>query len=445
MKERLLTLLEAAIEAAHPAHCLPAHLPPPPAGGRLYVLAVGKAAAAMGRVAEAHYGAMAGGGAMAGAGAKAGRARLMGLATVHHLTGAPPQHLALIEAGHPIPDAQSQRAAERALALAHEAGPEDLVLVLLSGGASALWAAPAPGLTLADKQALTRSLLAAGAPIAEINAVRKHLSRIKGGRLAAAAAPARVVTLAISDVPGDDPAAIGSGPTVPDPTTLAAARHILARYAIAPSPTIERALGERANETPKPDDPLFADNAYTLVATPQMALAAAARRARALGYEVQLLGDALEGEARDLARVHAERALAAFRRGERVALLSGGEVTVTLRGNGRGGPNQEYALALAIALAGAPGIVALAADTDGCDGGTGARDDPAGACVFPDTLTRAERLGLDAATFLRNNDSGRFFAPLGDLVVTGPSETNVNDFRVILVDPGGQADARAGA
>ena len=418
----LIALLEAAVERAQPAVCLPALFPPPPEG-RIIVIACGKAAAGMARVAEQHYApAIAAG-------------RYEALAVTRHGYGVPLEHTEIIEAGHPVPDAGSVRGAEAALQRAGAAGADDLVLVLLSGGASAICAAPVPGLTLADKQELTQSLLRSGATISQINCVRKHLSRFKGGRLAAAATPARVLTLAISDVSGDAPDAIGSGPTAPDPTTLTQAGAILADAGITPGPAIDAALNDPANETPKPGDSAFEPTTYMLAATAAQSLDAAARTARALGYQPVVLGDALEGEARDLAAAHAAQARELQRGGERVALLSGGEVTVTIRGNGRGGPNQEYALALALALDGAPGIWGLAADTDGTDGGSGAADDPAGALIYPDTLTRAAAADLEAATFLQNNDSQTFFGILGDHVVTGPTQTNVNDFRALLIEP----------
>jgi hydroxypyruvate reductase len=299
-----------------------------------------------------------------------------------------------------------------------------------------LWTAPAENLTLEDKQDLTRSLLRAGATITEINCVRKHLSRIKGGRLAAAAHPAPLLTLAISDVPGDAPDAIGSGPTVPDPTTLADARHILHKYDIPTASAVAAALSYDANETLKPGAAPFARSQYILAATPQIALMAAAWVLESAGYAPVLLGDALEGEARDVAKDHAALALKMQAEGRRAAILSGGELTVTIKGDGRGGPNQEYALALAIALNGAPGIHALAADTDGSDGGSGKVDDPAGAFISPDTLRRSEDLGQNASNFLAKNDSTGFFEMLKDLLITGPTYTNVNDLRVILVEPG---------
>ncbi len=361
--------------------------------------------------------------------------RITGFVTTRHGYGLQTELIEVVEAGHPVPDAASQAAAERALSLAQEAGPNDLVLVLLSGGASALWAAPAEGITLDAKQALTKELLKSGARIHELNCVRKHLSRIKGGKLAAAAYPARLLTLAISDVPGDDPATIGSGPTTADPTTLADARAVLNRFGITPPPSIDAALRNPENETPKPGADALTNSEYKLVAAPKASLEAAAEIARANGYRVEFLGDALEGEARQVAEAHAAMARDWLAKGERVAILSGGELTVTIRGNGTGGPNQEYALGLVESLGGAPGIAALAADTDGADGGAGNPDDPAGAIVLPDTQARALERNLKAATFLANNDSTTYFRELGDLVVSGPTQTNVNDFRAILIDP----------
>ncbi|MDX2264696.1 MAG: glycerate kinase [Hyphomicrobiales bacterium] len=424
IRQTLLDIFHAAVEAAHPNHCLEEHWPEPPASGRLMVIAAGKAAAAMGRAAERRY-----------ASALEGD-RFSGLVVTRHGygQGEPFQRLRLIEAGHPVPDASSIEAAAQVLALAGTAQESDTLLVLMSGGASALLAAPADGLTLADKQALTKELLRCGATISEINCVRKHLSRIKGGRLARAGARARLIALAISDVPGDAPDAIGSGPTVPDPTTLADARAVLARYGVQPAPAIAAALDAPANETPKPGDPAFAATSFVIAASPRQALDAAAKRARAAGYEPVMLGDDLEGEARDVARAHAEAALKVRAEGRRAAILSGGELTVTVRGSGRGGPNQEYALALAIALGGAEGVSALAGDTDGTDGGAGSASDPAGAMVGPMTLARAAAGGRDAATFLHNNDSTAYFSSLGDLVQCGPTQTNVNDLRVILVE-----------
>ena len=433
----LLEMFNAAVGAAHPSTCLAPHLPPAPTKGRLIVLCAGKAAIAMASVAEAHY-------------RQAGD-RLVGLATAPHgyaaaFQGQKPTRLEILEGRHPTPDASSLAAAERALALAQWAGPDDTVLVLLSGGASALWAAPAAGLDLAEKTALTRGLLKSGADIHEMNVVRRHLSRIKGGRLRAAAAKAGTfITLAISDVPGDDPETIGSGPTVPDPTTLADARATITRRGPRmaelelPVPqAVLKALGDAANETPKPGDALFshAHDRYQIIATPVAALDAAAALARAHGYDVRSLGDQVTGEARDIAGAHARLAREARGAGRRLAIISGGELEVTVRNkNGRGGRSQEYALALACALDGLAGVAALAADTDGIDGGDGRITDPAGAVIGPDTLIRARERHADARNALDNNDATTLFEALGDLVHTGPTHTNVNDFRVILVEP----------
>jgi hydroxypyruvate reductase len=340
-----------------------------------------------------------------------------------------------VEAGHPVPDAAGLESAAAALGYAKGARADDLVLVLMSGGASANWIAPA-GITFAEKQTVTRALLRSGATIGEINTVRKHLSHIKGGRLARAAHPARVATLAISDVPGDDPAVIGSGPTVPDPSTLADARAIVRRFELDLPAAVTRALNDPANESPKPGDPAFTDSDFHLIARPADAFRAAQAAVGAAGYELVFLGDRLEGEAREVATAHVSLARELQAAGRRAVILSGGELTVTIRGKGRGGPNQEYALALALALAGTHGIAALAADTDGTDGGAGSADDPAGAMVDGATTTRARGLGLDPAAFLADNDSTGFFERAGGLLRPGPTFTNVNDFRAILVDSG---------
>jgi hydroxypyruvate reductase len=336
-----------------------------------------------------------------------------------------------IMAGHPVPDPGSLDAGARALALATGLGPGDHLLALVSGGGSALMCAPAPGVSLAEKQALTRSLLHCGAAISEINCVRKHLSRVKGGRLALAAFPATVQTLAISDIPGDDPQLIASGPTLPDPTTLADARAVLDRHRLAPPPSVLRALSEPGNESLKPDHPLASDLQVEIVARAADALAAAGLLGDRTGHHVTMLGDRLEGEARRLGAEHAGLARA-HPPGDRPRLwLSGGETTVTVtHRDGRGGPNLEYLLGLAIALDGAEGIYALACDTDGQDG----TEPVAGAVVTPSTLTRARQLGLDARTLLERNDSHAFFSALEDLIVTGPTHTNVNDFRAILIE-----------
>ena len=417
-------LLRTAIAAAHPDGCLASHLPEPSTSGRLIILGAGKAAGSMTEVAEQHY----------LDGLKLPRTRLAGVAVTRHGYGRPTRLVKLVEAGHPVPDAAGLAAAERVLQFAGAATADDLVLVLLSGGASANWIAPAQNVSFADKQAVTRALLRSGANIGEMNTVRKHLSRIKGGRLALRAQPARVVTLAISDVPGDDPAVIGSGPTVADPSTLAEARDIVVRHRLDIPESVKRALDDTANETPKRGHPAFATSRYALVAKPADAFRAAEAVVRAEGYRCVMLGDRMEGEARAVAAEHARRALELQASGARAVILSGGELTVTIKGQGRGGPNQEYALALAVALNGAPGIAALAADTDGTDGGGGTASDPAGAAIGPATLARARSLGLDPVQFLDNNDSTGFFERIGDLVATGPTRTNVNDFRAILVD-----------
>jgi glycerate 2-kinase len=421
-RDLLESLFRSAVSAAQPAQCLPPNLPEPPASGCLFMLAAGKAGASMAEVAEQYYL------------PRLAAERLKGISVTRHGYGRPTRLIEVVEAGHPMPDAAGLRGAQTMLALADSAGAGDLVLVLLSGGASANLIAPAAGITFADKQSATRALLRSGANIGEINCVRKHLSRIKGGRLARHAYPARVVTLAISDVPGDDPAVIGSGPTVPDPTTLADAREIVRRYRLDLPEAVTHALSDPANESPKPGDAIFAGTTYRVVARPADALAAARERAEAAGYDCVVLGDRLQGEAREIAAEHARLACGMRGQGRRVVILSGGELTVTLHGGGRGGPNQEYALALAIHLDGAKGIGALAADTDGTDGGSGRPDDPAGAFVDDTTLARARSLGLDPAAFLADNDSTGFFNAIGDLFRPGPTFTNVTDFRAIVVD-----------
>ncbi len=421
-RELLESLFRSAVAAAHPAGCLPPNLPEPPRRGRLVILAAGKAAGSMTEVAERYYV------------PRLPLERLAGLAVTRHGYWRPTRHIPVIEAGHPIPDKAGISATKRTLALADAVDGEDLVLVLLSGGASANWIAPVTGLTLEEKQAVTRALLKSGAAIGEINTVRKHLSRIKGGRLAKRAHPAKLVTLAISDVPGDDPAVIGSGPTMPDPTTLADAREIVRRYRLEIPDAATRVLNDPGNETPKPGDAAFATADYRIVARPADALQAAAERAAAAGYECVSLGGGLQGEAREVAAEHARLARELSGGGRRIVILSGGELTVTLRGKGRGGPNQEYALALALNLDGAPGIAALAADSDGTDGGSGRPDDPAGAFVDPTTLPRARSVGLDPAAFLADNNSTGFFNGIGDLFRPGPTFTNVTDFRAIVVD-----------
>ncbi|MBW7850972.1 MAG: glycerate kinase [Rhodospirillales bacterium] len=410
-------LFRAAVDATAPARCVPPALPPPPAG-RTVVVGAGKASAAMARAVEDHW-----------------AGPLSGLVVTRYGHAVACERIEIVEAAHPVPDDAGRRAAERILRMVGGLSADDLVLCLISGGGSALLSLPAPGIGAGDKRAVTQALLRSGATIAEMNCVRKHLSAIKGGRLAAACAPARVVALMISDVPGDDPAVIASGPTAADPSTFAEARAVLAKYGIEPSAAVREHLLRGTEETPKPGDPRLARVDNRLVATPQMALEAAAAVARQAGYAPLILGDAIEGEAREVAAAHAGVALQARRHGQPApppcVLLSGGETTVTVRGSGRGGRNTEFLLALALALEGAPGISALAADTDGIDG----TEDNAGALVFPDTLARADAAGLDARDRLTDNDGYGFFAALGDLVVTGPTLTNVNDFRAIVVDP----------
>jgi len=416
----LRRVFDAALRAADPATALPPHLPPPPRG-RTHVVGAGKAAATMAKALEDHW-----------------PGKLEGMVVTRYGHGVPCRRIEVIQASHPVPDEAGRAGAQRLLESVKGLGPDDLLLCLMSGGASALLALPAPGITLADKQAVTRALLKSGANIGEINCVRKHLSAIKGGRLAAAAAPAAILTLAISDVPGDDPSVIGSGPTVPDPSTFADARAILEKYAIEPPPDVVARFGAATDETPKPGDPSFERSKYVLVATPQISLEAAAAAARAAGVTPVVLGDAIEGEARDVALVHAAiaRQAAAGRLivGDRalrppLVLLSGGETTVTVRGQGRGGRNAEFLLALGLALDGQNGIAALACDTDGIDG----TEDNAGAVYLPDTGARAAACGLDLKAKLADNDGWGAFSALGDLVITGPTLTNVNDFRAVLV------------
>ncbi len=407
-RELLRGLFEAAVVATDPAKVVPPHLPSPPPG-RTLVLAAGKAAASMARAVE-----------------QSSPGEIEGVAVTRYGHGVDCERIEVVEAGHPLPDAAGQGAASRFLSAAADLGSDDLLLFLLSGGASALLVEPQPGLGLADKQAINRVLLEAGAPIAEMNCLRKHLSAIKGGRLAAAAAPARVVTLAISDVPGDDPAVIGSGPTVADPTTCADALVVAGRYGIVLPYAARTALEQGRWETMKPGDPLLARTDYALAARPADALAAAAARARTLGHDAVELGDDLQGEAGDMGAAHAELA----RRHGRGVLISGGEATVTVRAlSGKGGPNCEYLLALAVAVGGTPNIHAIACDTDGIDGST----DAAGAFIGPDTLARARAAGMDAREMLTRHDSYEFFRRLGDLVVIGPTRTNVSDLRAILI------------
>ena len=420
----LRSIFDAAVAAAHPDVVLAPQLRPIPKG-RIICLAAGKGAGAMAAAAERHYLDTLG----------LAPSRLVGIATTRHGHGVPTRRIKVIEAGHPVPDEAGLRAADDTLRLAAEAAPDDLLLVLLTGGGSANWIAPAEGVTFAQKQQVNRALLRSGAPIGEMNVVRKHLSRIKGGRLARAGQrAAEIVTLAISDVPHDDPSAIASGPTVPDPTTLADARALVARYNLSIDDAVRLALDDPRNESCKPGDPAFAHATFELLAKPKASIEAAVKVAQDAGYATIALGADLEGEARDVAAEHARLALKARGEGRRIAILSGGELTVTVRGNGRGGPNQEYALALADLLKATPDIAALAADTDGADGGAGSATDPAGAMIDQATFAKMKAMGLDPKAYLENNDATGFFAQTGDLLLTGPTLTNVNDVRVILVD-----------
>lgn len=419
MRDLLTALYHEAVRAALPAAILSPHLPPRPKG-RLVIFAIGKAAASMAAAAETHY----------------ASAPLEGIALTRHGHAQPTTWIEVVEAGHPVPDAHGMNAAQRIIDMATSLNEDDFALVLISGGGSALATLPIDGVSLDDKQALTRALLASGAPISDLNTVRKHFSRFKGGRLAKAIAPAPSLTLAISDVAGDDPSIIASGPTVSDPSSKADALAALKRWNINPSPALISALS-KTTESPKPDDPCFDPATYKLIASGAGSLEAAAQLAHQHGYEVLNLGDQVEGEARLVAQDHARLALSAKAENRKLAIISGGELAVTFSSpsKGRGGPNQEYALALAIALKDAAGIYALVGDTDGIDGGAGQADDPAGALVFPDTLTRAESLGLNPRAALADHASGDFFDALKDLLKTGPSFTNVNDFRVILIEP----------
>ncbi len=409
-------LFRAAVAAADPKLCIKDHLPEKPTG-RTVVIGAGKASAAMAAAVETHW-----------------DGPLEGLVITRYGHGVPCEHVEIVEASHPVPDAAGQAAAVRIVELVSDLSEDDLVLCLISGGGSALMSAPAEGLTLEDKQDLNRQLLACGATISEMNCVRKHLSAIKGGRLAAAAYPARVVSLLISDIPGDDPAAVASGPTVPDPSTAADARAIIGRYGIVLTGPMRDFLESELAETPDADDPRFARVDTRMIATPAMALDAASELARAEGYNLHILGDAIEGESREVGKTQAAVARAIADSNGPVSapavVLSGGETTVTLTGKGRGGPNAEFALGLAMALEGHPSISAFAGDTDGIDGS----EDNAGAVVLPETLVDAGNAGADATTCLENNDAYGFFEAVGGLVITGPTLTNVNDFRAIVIE-----------
>jgi len=420
----LRAMFDAAVDAASPAARVPSFLPAPPKG-RVVVVGAGKASAAMAKAVEDHW-----------------DGPLTGLVVTRYGHAVPCRRIEIVEAAHPVPDASGEAAARRILDMVQGLGPDDLVLALISGGGSSLLSVPASGLTLADKQAINAALLRSGAPIGAMNCVRKHLSAIKGGRLAAAAHPARVVTLVISDVPGDDLFTIASGPTVPDPTTFAEARAVLARYGITTPPAAVAHLERGVDETPKPGDPRLARAETFMIATPQQSLEAAAAVARAAGVTPLILGDAIEGEAREVGKVMAGIARQAARRGQPApppcVLLSGGETTVTIRGNGRGGRNVEFLLSLAVELDGLAGVFALAGDTDGVDGA----EEVAGALITPDTLARAAAKGVQAKERLADNDGHGFFEAIGDQIITGPTLTNVNDFRAILIT-GPEEAARA--
>ena len=412
----LAHLFDAAMAAADPYHLIAPHLPPP-RPGRTLVLGAGKAAARMAEAVE-----------------HAWQGELSGLVVTRYGHGAPTRHIEVIEAGHPVPDAAGEEAARRMLALAGGLGPDDLVLCLVSGGGSALLSLPAPGIGVDEKRALNRELLRCGAPIGDMNCVRRHLSSIKGGRLALACYPARVVTLVVSDVPGDDPAVVASGPTVPDGSTGQDALAILDKYGIAASSAVRAVLADPLLAAPRPDDPRLARNETRVIVTAQQALDAAAATARAAGYTPLILSSSMEGEAREVALVHASIARQVVGHQQPVrapcVILSGGETSVTVRGHGRGGRNAEFLLALAVALDGLPGVHALAVDTDGIDG----TEDNAGAWLAPGTLARARAMGLEARVRLLDNDGYGFFSALGQLVVTGPTRTNVNDLRAMVIE-----------
>jgi len=413
-EELLKSMFKAGVDAALPSLCVPAHLPPRPKG-RTVIIGAGKASGAMAKALE-----------------EAWDGPLDGLVVTRYGYRVPTERLEVIEAAHPVPDEAGRDAAKRIFELVQGLTEDDLVLCLISGGGSALLALPAEGVTLEDKQAMNKALLASGATISEMNTVRKHLSAIKGGRLAAAAYPAKIVALMISDVPGDDASIIASGPTVPDPSTNEDALGIIEKYGIDVPDNMRRLL-DTAEETPKPGDPCFENVENIMIATPQASLEAAAAVAREAGVTPVILGDSIEGESRDVALVHAGIARQCAMRGQPeqppCVLISGGETTITLKGNGKGGPNSEFLLSLAIALDGMEHIYALAGDTDGVDGS----EDNAGALIYPDTLARAEKAGINPKAMLANNDPYRFFKGIGDLLETGPTLTNVNDLRAIFI------------
>jgi hydroxypyruvate reductase len=415
-RELLIKMFEAAIQAAQPDHCIPPHLPEP-GKGKVIVIGAGKASAAMARAAERNW-----------------AGPLSGLVVTRYGYAVPCERIEIVEAAHPVPDEAGLRAAQRMMALVQGLGSDDTVICLISGGGSSLLPLPAGGITLEDKQAVNRALLTSGATITEMNCVRRHLSGIKGGRLAAACYPAHVVTLLISDVPGDHPCDIASGPTVGDPTTCADALAIVKRYGIALPAAVREVLESGRGESVKPGDPRLAHCETRMIATPQMALEAAATVAREAGITPYILGNAIEGEARDLGKAMAGIARQVAEYGQPFArpcvMLSGGETTVTVRGKGRGGRNVEFLLSLGLGLEGRAGIHALAGDTDGVDG----QEEIAGAVLAPDSLERAWGLGIKPADSLQDNDGHGFFSALGDSVVTGPTLTNVNDFRAVLVE-----------
>lgn len=420
-RDLLASMFQAAIEAAQPHRCIPEHLPEPPKG-RLVIIGAGKASAAMAQAVEQHW-----------------PGELSGLVVTRYGYGVPCERIEIVEAAHPVPDAAGLAAAQRILDRVGGLTADDTVLCLISGGGSALLALPLDGISLEDKQAVNRALLASGATISEMNCVRRHLSKVKGGRLAAACHPARVVTLLISDVPGDNPCDIASGPTVGDPTTCADALAIVRRYGIVLPDSVRRVLESGEGESIKPDDPRLANAVTRIVAAPQMALARAAEVAAQAGIAAHVLSDSIEGEARDVGKVLAALARQVARHDlpfdTPCVLISGGETTVTVRGAGRGGRNVEFLLSLGIALDGEPGVYALAGDTDGVDG----QEEIAGAFLAPDSLARAWKHGLRPRECLDANDGHGFFGTLGDAVITGPTLTNVNDFRAILIT--GRADA----
>ncbi len=420
----LRRMFDAAVASAQPALCVPRHLPPRPRG-RTVVIGAGKASAAMARALEQSW-----------------EGELSGLVVTRYGYGVDCRSIEIVEAAHPVPDQAGMDAAARILQRVSGLGEDDLVICLISGGGSALLPLPAPGLTLAHKQEVNRALLRCGASIAEMNCVRRHLSAIKGGRLAAACHPARVVTLVISDVPGDDPFDVASGPTVGDPTTRADALAIVRRYGIEVDSAVLGVLNDAACETIKPADPRLARAHTQLIATPQMALEAAAAAARAAGYAAHILGDAIEGEAKDVGAVHAALARQVALRGQPwtapCVLLSGGETTVTVKGHGRGGRNVEFLLSMGLRLAGLQDVWAIACDTDGVDG----QEEIAGAILTPDTLRRAVSHGVRALDRLLDNDGHGFFQALGDSVITGPTLTNVNDFRAMFIGPQGYSEGR---